>query len=262
MPLAVGIDLGGTNIRVALVTKQGIIVDRLRVSTRATGQNTNLIARISDTVNKLVNAHEDQRHNIIGVGLGIPGTIEWNTGIITQSPNIPEWVDYPLMHQLSPLLTFPLTIENDANAAALGELTFGAARGLENICCLTLGTGVGGGVIVNGKILHGTDGMAGEIGHMTVFPNGPVCNCGNQGCLEALASATAIKRMVMEFIATTPNPGFDYRDMLSIARDEGNKSIAQLVAEDLQLQFVPLLIAFIGRRGNRIGTTSPGNPVL
>ncbi len=232
MSLAIGVDLGGTNIRTALVTKQGEVLSRIKLSTRDHGKNSNLVAKIAETVNKLLEKNRKVIGNITGVGIGIPGVIDAETGTVTQSPNLPEWVEFPLREKLSPLIPFPLTIENDANAAALGELTFGAAKGCKNIFCITLGTGVGGGIIVNGEILHGAGGMAGEIGHMTVFPNGPVCNCGNQGCLEALASATAIKRMSLELISLSPHDhGFFEKKIIEIPPEERDRLIAQTVAE-------------------------------
>jgi glucokinase len=131
----------------------------------------------------------------------MPGIIDKRTGMLRESPNLPGWDDYPVRDVIEHKLQTPIFLENDANAAALGEAWLGAAKGMDDMCMITLGTGVGGGIVMRGRVWHGMTGMAGEIGHMTIDPHGPVCGCGNHGCLEAFASATAVVRMAREAIA-------------------------------------------------------------
>lgn len=135
------------------------------------------------------------RDDLAGIGVGVPGFIEMKTGVVLESPNLPFFVNFPMRDALAEKLGAPVALENDANAAAMGEKWMGAGREVKDLVLLTLGTGVGGGIIVDGKVLHGFVGMAAELGHMTVIPTGNPCGCGNQGCLEKHASATAIITM-------------------------------------------------------------------
>jgi len=156
-------------------------------------------------VRELITKFRNAGH-LAGIGIGVPGIIEIETGTVRGSPNLPDWADCPVRTEIERRLGTPVILENDANSAALGEKWQGAARDYDSICMLTLGTGVGGGIVLNGKIWHGMSGMAGELGHVCVDPQGPVCGCGSRGCLEQLASATAIKRMAVEAIATGKAP--------------------------------------------------------
>ena len=144
---------------------------------------------------------------LLGVGIGVPGIIDLQTGMVRESPNLPGWSDYPVRNEIEKRLGAPVILENDANVAAFGEKWLGAGRHVGDMAMLTLGTGVGGGLVLNGKIWHGMTGMAGEFGHMTVDPDGQLCGCGNHGCLEQYASATAIVRMARELITTGDAPG-------------------------------------------------------
>ena len=139
-----------------------------------------------------------------GIGIGVPGIIDMKTGMLRESPNLPGWAESPVQAQIEGLLGTRVILENDANVAALGEKWLGAARDVDDMAMLTLGTGVGGGIVLQGRIWHGMTGMAGEFGHMTVEPEGPPCGCGNRGCVEQYASATAVVRMAKEAIASGP----------------------------------------------------------
>ena len=132
---------------------------------------------------------------LIGIGIGVPGIIDMQTGLVRESPNLPDWVDYPARAAIEQRLKTVVTLENDANVAALGEKWLGAAKDFADMAMLTLGTGVGGGLVLGGSIWRGANGMAGEFGHTTVEPEGQLCGCGNHGCLEQYASATAVVRM-------------------------------------------------------------------
>ena len=138
---------------------------------------------------------------LVGIGIGVPGIIDMQTGLLRESPNLPGWADYPVRAEIERRLKTIVILENDANVAALGEKWLGAAKDHDDMAMLTLGTGVGGGLVLDGKIWHGMNGMAGEFGHTTVEPEGHPCECGNRGCLEQYASATAVVRMAREAIA-------------------------------------------------------------
>ena len=140
------------------------------------------------------------RGRVAGVGVGTPGLIPEDSGTVVYAPNVPEWVDLPLQSILRERLGLPVTIENDANAAAIGEHWVGGAAGKANVICITLGTGVGGAIIMNNEVWRGSNGAGGEIGHMTVVENGRMCGCGAPGCLEAYASATAIAEQARELL--------------------------------------------------------------
>jgi len=139
--------------------------------------------------------------SLAGIGIGVPGIIDMQSGLLRESPNLPGWADYPVRAEIEQRLKTVVILENDANVAALGEKWLGAAKDFEDMAMLTLGTGVGGGLVLRGAIWHGMSGMAGEFGHMTVEPEGHPCGCGNRGCLEQYASATAVVRMAREAMA-------------------------------------------------------------
>ena len=193
----IAVDLGGTNIRVAAINTAGEIMRRISRPCRAQEGKEAVIELLLSAVEDVYRGHQCPPQ---GIGIGAAGAIDLKSGTITQSPNLPGWDKVPLKKLLTDRLPFRATVfmENDANAAALGEYWKGSGEGTTTMVCLTLGTGIGGGVIVDGRLLHGADGMASELGHITIDPHGPTCNCGNTGCLEALASATAIRRRMVE----------------------------------------------------------------
>lgn len=208
--LTIGIDMGGTNIRLALVADDGAIVGSRRHKTSAQEGKDAIIARLSSEAGDLIS--EGKNHGaVIGIGIGAPGLIE--KGIVRVSPNLPGWNDVPLQELLEKALLLPVVLENDANAVAYGEMRAGAGKGLNSLVCITLGTGVGGGLILDGKIWRGAFGMAGEVGHMVVEPTGIKCSCGNTGCLEAYASATGIVRMAKEAVRRGEATGSSWADM-------------------------------------------------
>ena len=190
--IVIGVDLGGTNLRIAGVTREGRIVTLRREETQADGGPEALLGRI---LRGLSYVEEDLREDgweILGVSLGVPGVVSRRDGVVESSPNLPGWQKVPLLKRLRERLDMPLLLENDANAAVFGEYWAGAGREKETIVLMTLGTGVGGGIIIDGRLLRGAEGMAGEIGHLTVEPEGEPCLCGNRGCLESYASARGI----------------------------------------------------------------------
>jgi len=187
-------DLGGTHLRAATVDQEGRIHSRFK-------QNTPQVADANAIVDAIVSAVREfqKAAEISAVSLVVPGTVKVEEGAVVKAPNLPCLDGFPLAAALTDQLDLPAILENDANAAAVGEMWQGAAVGCHTIICVTLGTGVGGGIILDGKLWRGVDGSAAEIGHMCVDPFGGVaCTCGSRGCLEVFASATAIVRMTRE----------------------------------------------------------------
>ena len=187
---SIGIDLGGTNLRAAAIDKSGKLLDKIAGATKFEEGREAVLADIVAAISKLRETHGAA--GLSGIGVGVPGFIRMKEGLITNSNNLPYLENVPVRDVLSAKLQTRVILENDANAAALGEQWMGAGRGVDDLVLLTLGTGIGGGIISGGRILRGYVGMAGEIGHISVVPNGNPCGCGNQGCLEKHASATAV----------------------------------------------------------------------
>ncbi|RMF83249.1 MAG: ROK family protein [Nitrospinota bacterium] len=197
-PCVIGVDMGGTNTRTAAITRQGEIVARQEHPTAVEEGREQVVANLVAAIHDLCQTVRKEQREVVAIGIGVAGAIKIKEGIVSESPNLPGWTDFPLRQILTDHLSLPIIIENDANAAALGEYWAGAGRQVENLVCITLGTGVGGGIILEGNIWHGVDGTAGEVGHITLEPQGALCKCGNRGCLEAYASATALTRMARE----------------------------------------------------------------
>ena len=195
---AIGVDMGGTNLRCGAVTTKGEILLLCRAAAHAMSAADEIAENIAYQVRRVeAMAQESGWGRAAGVGVAVPGPINLKTGVVIASPHVVNWRNYALHRRLQALLKRPVKLENDANAWALGEFWQGAARGFKDVILLTLGTGVGGGVIVAGRIIHGKAGMAGELGHITVDPNGPPCDCGARGCLEAYASASGLRQMLV-----------------------------------------------------------------
>jgi glucokinase len=203
---AIGVDLGGTNLRVAVITAQGELLEKVRASTKALRVSDRVLDVMAGEIRRLSAKHSGLGP-LLGIGVGIPGILDLITGVLRKSPNLPGWEDCPVRAEIERRIGTPVVLDNDANAAAMGEYWLGAGRGHESLFMFTQGTGVGGGIVLNGKIWHGMTGMAGEPGHITVEPDGPPCACGNRGCLEQYAGATAIMRMASEAAASGSAPG-------------------------------------------------------
>lgn len=198
---SIGVDLGGTNLRIAAVDDQGTLVEKVTLGTKVQRGREHVIADMCDAIQHLSDKYRNSAP-LVGIGIGVPGIIDIQTGLVRESPNLPDWVDYPARANIEQRLKTVVILENDANVAALGEKWLGAAKDYADVAMLTLGTGVGGGLVLGGMIWRGANGMAGEFGHTTVEPNGHLCGCGNLGCLEQYASATAVVRMAREAIAS------------------------------------------------------------
>ena len=189
---AIGVDIGGTKIAAAVVTPEGKILSEVRYPTQAAPPNR-LIETVAQAITEVKDGFE-----VGGVCVAVPGRILASENKVISAPNLHEIEDIRLDEEIGRRTGLMVTVENDANAAAWGEFRFGAGRGLQHMVSITLGTGVGGGIITHGMLLRGAQGAGGELGHVTIDPTGPRCGCGNYGCLEALASGTAIQRRARE----------------------------------------------------------------
>src|SRR5205823_10444468 len=204
MDCLVGIDIGGTNIKIGIIRTgdQFAVLKKISMPTNATDPAEKMVQRMAEATKKLL-AETGQK--TLGVGVGCPGLIDPKSGMVKKSPNLPNLPHFPLRDRLQSLLGLDVEIQNDANAAALGEFLFGPSRGINNLILLTLGTGVGGGVVADGHLLQGADNAAAELGHVKVeFTNGHPCACGKSGCLEAYAGAAGISRIAKDVGAASP----------------------------------------------------------
>lgn len=190
----IGIDLGGTNIKAALVnTDTGEISHTVAAPTQAQEGHDAVIARMAGLVDEIAQAGGLKKTRLSGVGVGIPGLLDLEHGLTLFLPNLPgNWRSVPVRDELARLTDLPVALINDARAATVGEWKFGAGKGVDTVALYTLGTGIGGGLVINGQLYLGIGGAAGELGHVSVDFNGPRCNCGSRGCIEALASGPAI----------------------------------------------------------------------
>ncbi|WP_203361755.1 ROK family glucokinase [Bacillus sp. REN10] len=204
--LIAAVDLGGTTTKMAFINTEGDIIVSWQIPTDVSDQGKKIVVNIAREIEKKLVEMVMSKEELLGVGVGAPGPFS-ESGVMYEAVNLGWEKHYPLKALLEKEIGLPVMVENDANCAALGERWKGAGGGAKNLICVTLGTGVGGGVIVNGQVVRGARGAAGEIGHMTVMPeNGFLCNCGKKGCLETVASATGIVQLAVQQLQTTSTP--------------------------------------------------------
>ena len=189
MSYIIGIDLGGTKIATVLTDTEGAIIKRVEEATNAHEGQDAVIERIKETVYKVLDPGKD----VVGIGIGSPGPLDLENGVVLKTPNL-KWDNVPIRDILEEEFGITTYLENDANAAAAGEYRFGAGKGARNLIYITVSTGIGSGIIIDGKVYRGAHGIAGELGHTIIDPNGPICGCGQRGCLEAFASGTGLAR--------------------------------------------------------------------
>jgi len=197
MKKALGIDIGGTDIKLGIVSTEGEIVESGKIPTLAAEGSRQVVERVVEWLEENRSGHE----GTVAAGIGCAGLVDGSRGYLYYSPNLPGWVDLDLCGLFSSTLGMPVTVDNDANCAAWGEYVHGAGRGTRHFVCLTLGTGIGGGVVTGGRLYRGSHGMAGEIGHQVIDVAGPRCSCGTVGCLEAMANASSIVSRARSAIA-------------------------------------------------------------
>jgi glucokinase len=202
---SIGVDMGGTNLRIAAITTEGQLLEKITTGVKLALGRDFVIGEMCDAILHLTERYRGVGR-FLGAGIGVPGIIDVEAGMMRKSANLPGWTDYPVRDEIESRLGARVFLDNDANVAALGEKWLGAARAADDMAMITLGTGIGGAIILNGKIFYGMSGMAGEFGHVTIEPNGVACGCGNHGCAERYASATAVVRMAREAIASGQAP--------------------------------------------------------
>lgn len=225
----IGVDLGGTKIFAGAVSRDGQRACGMRsVATLpelgAEGVVDRMVGLIEGVILDTINETGATRKDFVGIGVGAPGPLDRKEGLVVVAPNL-GWRDFPLRDRISSRLHLPVTLDNDANCATVGEFWLGAARGARNVVGITIGTGIGGGLILNGELYHGSSDVAGEIGHTTIDVNGRHCKCGNYGCLEAYASGPAIATRAREALAREDNASM----MTSMVDGQLDRLTAELV---------------------------------
>ncbi len=211
-----GIDLGGTKVAMGIVDNDGNISKRKTIDTKTEEGFNAVVDRIVTAANALMKGEKIEM-----IGIGSPGSIDHEKGIVRFSPNFPGWINVPLGPDISSKTGIKVVVENDANAFAVGEKWFGVAKKYTNVLGITLGTGVGGGIICDDRVFRGSTGIGAELGHVVVEPNGYLCGCGNHGCLETIASATGISRLAREWKERYPNSSikeFSAKEILDAAK--------------------------------------------
>jgi len=221
----IGIDIGGTKVLSALADSEGKIINKAQNPTEADKGEDVIISNIEDSIERVIKNSKIGKEEVKRIGVGSPGPLDLNKGVIIENSNL-AWTNVPIVEILEDITGIEVILENDANAAALGENQFGAGQAADHMVYLTISTGIGGGIIINRKIFHGGKGNAGEVGHMTLIPDSDYqCGCGNYGCFEAVASGTAIARRGRESITA-------HQDSLIYEYSEGNPDVvdAPLIA--------------------------------
>ena len=215
----IGVDLGGTTTKLAFINLYGEVLHKWEIPTDVSNEGKNITVNIAKSIDAELEELGHSKSEVVGIGMGAPGPVDLTTGVIFEAVNLGWREPYPLKDLLEVETSLPAVIDNDANCAALGEMWKGAGNGAKDLVCVTLGTGVGGGVIANGDIVHGISGAAGEIGHLTsLAEGGAACNCGKTGCLETIASATGIVRMATELLSKSSEDG----DLAAVYKETGH----------------------------------------
>jgi glucokinase len=237
--LMLGIDLGGTKILAAVVNESGQILGTAKRKTRAEDGVDNVIERIASAAQKAVKKAHVDLSMIEAIGIGAPGVADHHSGVLEFAPNLPGWFDVPVGPRLNELLGVPVFLENDVNAGTFGEVAAGAGRGYRSVVGVFPGTGIGGGIVLDGRLWRGARNAAAEIGHIIMMIDGPLCGCGRRGCIEALASRTAIERDIWgeirgggtSTITDLVDPGDPHirSGILAQALDEGDPVVTTVV---------------------------------
>ena len=231
---AVGVDLGGTNIKFGIVSQKGKILKKISLSCKAEAGPDKVVKQIKNGIKEILSGN---KLKIRGIGIGSPGVVSIKKGTVENPPNFPGWTKVNLGKIISNEFKIDCFVENDANAAAIGEMIFGAGKRFKSFVMITLGTGVGGGIILDGKLHRGEIGAAGEIGHMTINYNGPHCNCGSRGCIEAYVGNNYLISKVKSDLQISPN-----------------QRILKLVKNDLN-QLTPLIIQKAAEQGDEFANS-------
>ncbi len=222
-PLILGVDIGGTKVAAGIVDAAGVVAHRVRGAMPATSGADNALLAVLAVIGDARSRAERAGETVTCVGIGVPGPLDTRSGVVLNPPNLPGWRDYPLAARISASTGLDVRLENDANAAALGEARWGAGRGYESLLFATFGTGIGTGILLRGELVRGGAGSTPEGGHVTIDRRGPPCGCGKRGCIEALASGTALVRQARE-AASSPT-------LLHLAGGDPARMTAEVVVE-------------------------------
>jgi glucokinase len=235
-PFSIGVDLGGTNLRIAAYTRDAGLLETIHLPTRLEAGRVAVVTDMCEAI-KTLQGRFSRTHELTGIGVGTPGPLELPAGILHNPPNLKGWDGFDLRDAIESRLDRAVIIEYDANIAAFAECILGRGRTLniDSLCMLTLGTGVGNGIILNGRVWDGAAGMAGEAGHATIYPDGLACPCGSHGCLEMYASATAVVRTANQRIADGTAPALQGKTWtahsLADAADHGNSDAKKIYTD-------------------------------
>ncbi|MEH7236019.1 ROK family glucokinase [Bacillus sp. JJ1562] len=231
--LLIGIDLGGTTVKLAFITQEGEIITKWEIPTDKSGDK--IIPDIAETIKAKMNELQLTKEKFAGVGMGAPGPVNFEEGIFYKATNLGMKEMFPLKAELEKTIGLPAAVDNDANVAAIGEMWKGAGEGAKDLICVTLGTGVGGGIISNREVVRGANGAGGEIGHITSIPEGgALCGCGKTGCIETIASATGIARLAKEAIQAQNEPSL-IRDKFKQTGEITSKDVFEAAEKGDQL---------------------------
>src|SRR5215831_16812450 len=224
--LFVGVDVGGTKVAAGIVDAQGRILERTRGHMNCRSTDKEGMRSVISAIDSLFAKDPLFRKQVHSIGICAPGPLDPRTGVVINPPNVPCWRDFPLADEVAKKYSATVKVDNDANAAALAEYLWGAGRGRAHVFYATIGTGIGTGIVFDGKIFHGRTGSAAEGGHVSIDLNGPICNCGKKGCIEVLASGTAIARRAREAATRSPQRG---AQLLSFAGGDATKIRSEMV---------------------------------
>jgi len=221
-----GLQLGALLVRAVLMDVKGTVVDEQEAPVDSRGSAREMLACLMDTGRSLLQKHSIKRTSLAGVGIAAPGAVDFSTGICLYAPHHPQLKDVPIKRKFEQAFGVPCFVDHDFNCFVLSEQLFGFGKGMDNIICVLVGSGVGAGILVHGEVYRGTDNFAGEFGHTCVDPDGPLCACGNHGCLEAMASGSAIAAAAQQEAAASPGSA-----ILSLARGDRGRITAETVAQ-------------------------------
>ncbi|HOM72029.1 MAG TPA: ROK family protein [Armatimonadota bacterium] len=241
--LIIGFDIGGTKSSVILATSAGEIIGRISAPTEIPEGPLVTVNRLINDARKLMEQHNLSKEDVAGVGICCGGPLDRETGIILGPPNAPGWDYVPVVSLTTDALGIPAVLENDADCIALAEFYFGAGKGKKNVVAFTWGTGVGSGIVINGRLYSGTKGMAGEIGHVTYLSGGRPCGCGKLGCIEAYASGSSIARMAAEQVQAGRASSLSGKDLV----DTQSVCDAARAGDELALEVLKVAARAMGR---------------
>jgi len=228
----IGVDIGGTKVAAGLVNERGELSQPVRVPMNPRGTAAEGFAAVASVLDKLLENNERRGNSDVSIGVCAPGPLDPRTGVVLNPPNVPCWRDFPLVAEIQRRYGMAARLDNDANAAALAESLWGAGRGHGNVFYACLGTGIGSGVVFDGRIFHGRTGSAAEGGHVSIDYRGPACNCGKKGCIEALASGTAIARRAREAVAADEKAG---GRLLALANGDASSIRSEMIGAAAQM---------------------------